>query len=526
MKSISLPVWASGLILASSLFSSCEDKLGETTLEKQTAIVSSDSTGTVKDGQFSGHRIRYKEIDGQAVWQDDIILTAEQLAGGSDENARVSGAGYANKDYRWPDAFVPYEISANLSETNINAAITEWESKTSVTFVKRTNQADYIRFVSSSVNRSNIGMITGKQVIELESGASVGTIVHEIGHAIGLVHEQARADRDQYLTVHWENIEAGKEHNFEQYGSGVTFDGGKQLDFNSIMLYGPKYFSKNGKETLTKKDGTTWTKNETVLSVGDVNTITAMYSNLYIRWFKSIYSVSTKDGSYQLLNTPEVGATGAAKTIAEDNNYIWTIEGNGVLTKAHRLSGDVIQKYPFGTGAIGLTGEDQQGFMYAQQGTRLWKINKFNGTRTRLGGVNALENWTGTQALYYHNNGLYIIWKNTLYKINRTTGLVERQYGGNWTDVKGMAAPYGTSPFLYMMLADKLWRINKDTGAIDFVRDGFPNVTAMSGVGGNLFMVSGDNLYRVNEKGSRALLSQGWNGANSMGAIHHAAGLF
>ncbi|VUD62768.1 Flavastacin [Thalassocella blandensis] len=151
----------------------------------------------------------------------------------------------------WPNSTVPYVISAaSQGDTAaILAGMNLISSRTAVKFVPRTNQADYIEVIKGSGCWSYVGRNGGRQELSIGNGcAYAGIVAHEFTHALGMWHEQSRADRDNYVRINYANISSGREHNFDKHGAVTTSLGG--YDHRSIMHYGWKAFSSNGLPTI------------------------------------------------------------------------------------------------------------------------------------------------------------------------------------------------------------------------------------------------------------------------------------
>ncbi|MEY2526915.1 MAG: large repetitive protein, partial [Verrucomicrobiota bacterium] len=261
-----------GSVLGVSIFLGGFEAKAKTTPARQTVDNSSDiavidrALATEKPGDkwinFGDVGVTRQQLQ---IFRDRLVAEQQKALGVIPESSQPEAVTPPNTTFKWPGGNVFYRFDpAQVSSSTINASkmqafrdgVAEWAAFANLTFNEITNVTGVAHYITVQEQSgaeggfsSSVGMDpnNAEQFVKIGPNSwNRGTICHEVGHALGLWHEQQRDDRDTYVTINLNNIDPGNQGNFAKLPGGTTAIGA--YDFYSIMHY--------RRADLTNKAGT------------------------------------------------------------------------------------------------------------------------------------------------------------------------------------------------------------------------------------------------------------------------------
>ena len=157
--------------------------------------------------------------------------------------------------YRFTYGTVTTPITADKQEI-FRAAINEWAKTPGFTFIEKADAENNFIVVTDDVwNFSTVGINDPSPCATIGiNNWNIGTVAHEIGHALGLYHEHQRQDRDTYVTINTDNINPYDVGEFSIIMPVRQAPLLTDYDFLSIMHYN-QYAGSTGGTTITCNAG-------------------------------------------------------------------------------------------------------------------------------------------------------------------------------------------------------------------------------------------------------------------------------
>ena len=147
----------------------------------------------------------------------------------------------------WPGGVIPYDISklAPSQQTLALRAMQRWMDKgANIKFVPRTTEAEYVHFTGNTNAGNNTSQVGFKKGVRADINITAfwwrqqeWMPAHELGHVLGFSHEHERWDRDLFVTVHYENIKAGRAADYDWIPKTNWIVSSLPYDYRSIMHY-------------------------------------------------------------------------------------------------------------------------------------------------------------------------------------------------------------------------------------------------------------------------------------------------
>ena len=296
------------------------------------------SAPSVQTGFWRGRSVTYIEVGGRKVFEGDILLDqvtpAPAPAGPSRSSLAIDESRYLWTKNGAGLATIPYVITQG--STNLTNALGQFNAGFSgvIQFSPRNGETAYVNIILdpadfSGVCQADEGMGGAEQFIRGSGACTVATLLHEMGHALGLLHEHTRPDRDSFVAVNYGAIIKASRGNFDKQTYNYQDLG--LYDYASVMEYPAESFSRNGLSPIETIPSGMPLSNSVGYSAGDIDAVLRLYGAAptgvtfttnpvglpIIVDGKKYTSPQTFSGAAWALNTThQIGAPGGAQALA------------------------------------------------------------------------------------------------------------------------------------------------------------------------------------------------------------------
>lgn len=144
-------------------------------------------------------------------------------------NNTIKRLGKVDKSFRWPGGIVPVLISPQFDQNyqrTIRAAADYISRGSCIKFdFSARSHPVYVNLLPGEpgVCSAGVGYSGATAAMKLDpSQCTQGSAIHEFLHVLGFEHMHTAPDRDNYVTVNYDNIEADDKPNFDKVSNDFS----------------------------------------------------------------------------------------------------------------------------------------------------------------------------------------------------------------------------------------------------------------------------------------------------------------